>query len=308
MKKFFLLLLTLIMFSCNSKKEIIIKNINEDIKMNTFQFKILDIEIADKIDVGKQYLSLDKKNNSKYLIITREYKNISNKTEYSPKGVIMADYNKQVYEFDKQELISADGWREVTNSINPLEIIKDRVVFTIPEELKDSNLYYHLNNEANMKVYLGKISEYVNKTQYLRKNEELLTRFFKVKLKNITICKFLEGKTINTSLFPKEDKFYIMLEADFTNLDLEKRNLGSGKIVIKTEKKEFIFDNSEPFGSNFTYVSQGVLEPGETKNCTIVFCLPIIEKISSEKNEKMSFYYIPYSSKENTGFFLGKIN
>lgn len=311
-KYLFSILIVCFMYGCIEEEKINYFGLNETMKTSRFEITMTDIELTDSVNVGSKTSNLTQKGGMKYLILTFSYKNIDTETRYMTTGELIAVKDGKKYEFDKTEYIMKNGWSGLSGDINPFEAKKERIVYLLPNELEDAELYYIPYSARNMQFHIGTAKSFYNNEKILIKpNEKLKGHIFEVTLTNISSADRVKGKELNESLYLKKDKFYIILNGLFKNTDLENRNLECGFICFYVNDKIIgIFDEAEYY-KDFNFFDCGEISPNEEKEIELAFSVPTLTWLEKQgkvkKGEKVIVTYTPYSAKNNTSFIIGTL-
>lgn len=311
-KYFFSILIICFMYGCIEEEKTSYFKLNETMKTNQFEITITDVELTDSVNVGSKTSNLTQKEGMKYLILTFFYKNIDTETRYMTAGELIAIKNGKKYEFDKTEYIMKNGWRGLSGDSNPFETKKERIVYLLPNELEDAELYYIPYSARNTQFHIGIAKNfYANKNTWIKPKEKLKGHIFEVALTNIRTTDKVVGKELNENLYFEQDKFYIILNGIFKNTDLENRNLECGFISFyANDKKIEIFDEAEYY-KDFNFFDCGEISPNEEREIEVAFSVPTLTWLKKQgkvkKDEKVIVTYTPYSAKNNTSFILGSL-
>lgn len=122
-----------------------------------FEISLNKIWIDSKVRTGNQFTNLEQEDGSKYLIINITFKNIDTESRLFSEGSVFIDYNNVLYEFDKAEMILADGWGSFLDQLNPLLSKTTNLVYKIPSEIQGNAIWVPGRNNQEKSFFLGKI-------------------------------------------------------------------------------------------------------------------------------------------------------
>lgn len=117
-------------------------DVGESIQLGEIEVRLLKWELKQNVRTGNQFADLKSEDGSQYIILTVSYKNnTSNTKTLMDTGKVYLVLNGEKYEYDKNETILLDGWDIFMKKIGPLNTLRTKLVFKIPNE-QNINLFW----------------------------------------------------------------------------------------------------------------------------------------------------------------------
>jgi len=129
--------------------------VGDVLKTEYFEIIVNKVDVQNKVDTGNQYLDLQPEEGVTYLIINTTFKNTDNESRMLEDGSVWINYNGKDYEFDKSEMIMAEGWGLMLDQINPLTSKTTRLVYKIPTEIKGNAFWQPGRADDDERILLG---------------------------------------------------------------------------------------------------------------------------------------------------------
>jgi len=134
-----------------------IPTIGDKINTGYFEISLNKVWIDSKVKTGNQFMDIGPEAGGKFLILNITFKNIDTESRLFDEGSVFIDYNNKVYEFDKTEMILAEGWGSFFDQLNPLISKTTNLVYKIPSEIKGVAYWEPGRNYDKKRFFLGKI-------------------------------------------------------------------------------------------------------------------------------------------------------
>lgn len=129
--------------------------VGDVLKTKYFEITVNKVDIEDRVNTGNSYLDLQPEKGTTYLIINATFKNIDNESRMLEDGSVWINYNGKDYEFDKSEMIMAEGWGLMLEQINPLTSKTTNLVYKVPTEIKGSAYWQPGRADKEERILLG---------------------------------------------------------------------------------------------------------------------------------------------------------
>ncbi|MES2543646.1 MAG: DUF4352 domain-containing protein [Bacteroidota bacterium] len=122
-----------------------------------FDVTVSKTSLTETLDTGNKYTDLPKEEGNKYFLLKVTFKNTSDESRLITDGTVWIDYNGKRYEFDKSELVVAEGWGLLLEQINPLISKTTNLAYKLPMEIKGDAYYQPGRSDSDDLIYLGTI-------------------------------------------------------------------------------------------------------------------------------------------------------
>jgi len=129
--------------------------IGQTLKTEYFEVTVSKADLKNKINTGNEYSDVTAEQGNQFLIITTTFKNIDNESRMLIDGSVFINYNGKDYEFDKSEVVLADGFGLFLDQINPLTSKTTKLVYKLPAEIKGPAYYKPGRAGDDEKIFLG---------------------------------------------------------------------------------------------------------------------------------------------------------
>ncbi|MCB8563716.1 DUF4352 domain-containing protein [Fusobacterium ulcerans] len=139
-------------------KEVTIVEIGKPLTTKRFEVTVNKVSFQDRVNTGNQFASLPKKDGVKYLVMDVTFKNVDNESRTLLDGEVIVNLDGKTFKYDRSETIMLEGWGLLLDSVNPMMSKKTKLVYALPSELKNADLFYvpHLSPKNTM-INLGHI-------------------------------------------------------------------------------------------------------------------------------------------------------
>ena len=131
--------------------------IGQPLKTAYFEVTVSKADLANKINTGNEYTDVTAEQGNQFLIMTTTFKNIDNESRMLIDGSVFIQYNGKDYEFDKSEVITAEGFGLFLDQINPLTSKTTKLVYKLPSEIKGPAYYKPGRASDDEKIFLGNL-------------------------------------------------------------------------------------------------------------------------------------------------------
>jgi hypothetical protein len=131
--------------------------IGQTLKTEYFEITVSKAELINKINTGNEFSDLAAEQGNQFLIITTTFKNIDNESRMLTDGSVFINYNGKDYEFDKSEVVMAEGFGLFLDQINPLTSKTTKLVYKLPAEIKGPAYYKPGRASDDEKIFLGNL-------------------------------------------------------------------------------------------------------------------------------------------------------
>jgi hypothetical protein len=129
--------------------------IGEILKTDYFEITVNKVEVKDRVRTGNEFSDLKPENGISYLIINATFKNTDSESRMLMDGSVWVNFNGKDYEFDKSEVIIAEGWGLLLDQINPLTSKTTNLVYKIPTEVKGDAYWQPGRSDDDQRILLG---------------------------------------------------------------------------------------------------------------------------------------------------------
>lgn len=131
--------------------------IGQTLKTAYFEVTVSKAGLTNKINTGNEFSDLAAEPGNQFLLITATFKNIDNESRMLTDGAVFINYNGKEYEFDKSEVVMADGYGLLLDQINPLTSKTTKLVYKLPAEIKGPAYYQPGRANDDEKIFLGNL-------------------------------------------------------------------------------------------------------------------------------------------------------
>ncbi|MCP9752350.1 DUF4352 domain-containing protein [Ferruginibacter sp. HRS2-29] len=129
--------------------------IGQPLKTEYFEVTISKADLTKKVNTGNEYSDVAAEPGNQFLIMTATFKNIDNESRMLMDGSVFINYNGKDYEFDKSEVVAAEGFGLFLDQINPLTSKTTKLVYKLPAEIKGPAYYKPGRASDDEKIFLG---------------------------------------------------------------------------------------------------------------------------------------------------------
>lgn len=129
--------------------------IGQTLKTDYFEVTVSKAELTNKVKTGNEYSDVTAEQGNQFLIMTTTFKNIDNESRMLIDGSVFINYNGKDYEFDKSEMIAAEGFGLFLDQMNPLTSKTTKLVYKLPSEIKGPAYYKPGRAGDDEKIFLG---------------------------------------------------------------------------------------------------------------------------------------------------------
>lgn len=145
--------------SSPSSKEAVYVKVGEPLKTSKFEVTVNSVKTSKMINTGNPFTGLKAEDGILYLTIDATFKNIDKESRTLLDGkVIIVDKNGESLKYDHSETVLEDGWGLFLESINPGITKRTKLVYKIPNNLTEVNLYYvPYSAKSNTYITLGSL-------------------------------------------------------------------------------------------------------------------------------------------------------
>lgn len=137
--------------------EYTVVEVGQPLETRYFAITVNKVTVSDRVRTGNQFFDLPREEGNKYLIINATFKNIDNESRMIMEGSVLIGYKGDFYEYDKTEMIMAEGFGTMLDQINPLVSKTTKIVYKLPEEITGIALWQPGRSGSKEFINLGNI-------------------------------------------------------------------------------------------------------------------------------------------------------
>jgi len=130
-------------------------SVGDVLKTEYFEIIVNKVDFEKRVNTRNEYSDLKPEEGVTYLIINATFKNIDNESRMLDDGSVWINYNGKDYEFDKSEVVMAEGWGLLLDQINPLTSKTTNLVYKIPAEIKGNAYWQPGRANDDERIFLG---------------------------------------------------------------------------------------------------------------------------------------------------------
>jgi len=131
--------------------------VGQPLQTKYFAITVNEVAVSDRVRTGNEFSNLPKEEGNKYLIMNVSFKNTDKESRMIMDGSVWIEYNGQRYEFDKSEMVMAEGWGTMLDQINPLTSKTTNLVYKLPAEITGTAFWQPGRSGSKELINLGNI-------------------------------------------------------------------------------------------------------------------------------------------------------
>jgi len=129
--------------------------VGEVLHTTYFDIVVNKASITERINTGNIYTNPKEDRYTKFLVLNVTFKNTDTESRMIFDGSVIININGKEYNYDKSEVILADGWGVFLDQINPLTSQTTKLVYRIPTDISGPAYYEPARNFGSERIFLG---------------------------------------------------------------------------------------------------------------------------------------------------------